>query len=310
MSKRQKLNDSSNDEFTNKELFEKFKIKIVKENIDPKKNSKKNPKIISFYAEKGGVGKTTLTLTLAHVMAAKGHRVLIYDCDTQRSLTTWIFGNNIESFSLNNETSTRVDSFIESIFADIPQGFKKSLTEQILKNDGSLENDLSPAYAIKIKENLFLVSGSRRLLELDNKIYQNEYFADAFNNEIINIPLCNKVSGKIYHAIEKTAKCYDIDYVFLDMNPYPGALNRCLVMSSHYLIVPARLDYYSQEMMYNLKTIIREWNERTTQIKKYTVPPWPNHSPKFLGFIANIFSNQLNLTSQLPESTEWLNPRN
>lgn len=45
-------------------------------------------KIICFYAEKGGVGKTTTCLTFAHTFAKDGHRVLVYDCNVQRSLTS------------------------------------------------------------------------------------------------------------------------------------------------------------------------------------------------------------------------------
>lgn len=40
---------------------------------------------------KGGVGKTTTTMTLAQGLALKGHRVLVVDCDPQGSLTT-LFG--------------------------------------------------------------------------------------------------------------------------------------------------------------------------------------------------------------------------
>ena len=47
-------------------------------------------KIVAFYAEKGGVGKTTLCLTLAQTLAGTGKRVLVYDCDVQRSLTAWL----------------------------------------------------------------------------------------------------------------------------------------------------------------------------------------------------------------------------
>lgn len=42
---------------------------------------------------KGGVGKTTTTITLAQGLSLKGHRVLVIDCDPQGSLTT-LFGIN------------------------------------------------------------------------------------------------------------------------------------------------------------------------------------------------------------------------
>ncbi len=46
---------------------------------------------ISVANFKGGVGKTTTTMTLAQSLALKGHKVLVLDCDPQGSLTT-LFG--------------------------------------------------------------------------------------------------------------------------------------------------------------------------------------------------------------------------
>ena len=42
---------------------------------------RKDTKIISFYAEKGGVGKTTISSTLAYMLALNNKRVLMIDCD-------------------------------------------------------------------------------------------------------------------------------------------------------------------------------------------------------------------------------------
>ena len=63
-----------------------------------------------MYAEKGGVDKTTICVNLAFTLAAKGNRVLIYDCDVQRSLTAWAFGNNIAAD--HGTTVNKVDNFI------------------------------------------------------------------------------------------------------------------------------------------------------------------------------------------------------
>ena len=45
--------------------------------------------IIGFINQKGGVGKTTLSINLAHYLALQGARVLLIDADKQKSSSDW-----------------------------------------------------------------------------------------------------------------------------------------------------------------------------------------------------------------------------
>lgn len=54
-------------------------------------------KIITVSAEKGGVGKTTITLNLAKAIALAGKKVLVVDCDPQGDLTALL--NNLNYIS-------------------------------------------------------------------------------------------------------------------------------------------------------------------------------------------------------------------
>lgn len=59
-------------------------------------------KIISIVNQKGGVGKTTTTLSLGAALAEQGQRVLIVDLDPQRNATTSLFGGEYKGLSVND----------------------------------------------------------------------------------------------------------------------------------------------------------------------------------------------------------------
>ena len=50
-------------------------------------------RIAALLNQKGGVGKTTVTLGLASAAAHAGHRVLVVDLDPQGS-STWVLGHD------------------------------------------------------------------------------------------------------------------------------------------------------------------------------------------------------------------------
>lgn len=86
----------------------------------------------------------------------------------------------------------------------------------------------------------------------------------------------------------------EIDFVFLDLNPSRGALNKILIMTSNYLIASTIADFHSAEMISYLKENFIEWINDITKFKYYFSFPHktpkydlPKHNCKFLGYIIN-----------------------
>ena len=232
---------------------------------------KKKPILISIYAEKGGVGKTTLTITIAHLIAEQNKRVLIYDCDPQRSLTASVFYKKI-----NNEFKGDVNAFVTS--TNNPELKNQTFTFYDQFKSGKIK----PAIVREVKPNLYVIPGKREINTLVKSLIMTEVLC-RFNLYMDNIS-----SGKPYLAIMKTAEAHNIDYVLIDLNPNSTDLNRCLVMTSDYLIVPLLAEFFSAEMLKCMKTKLIEWYDTMQEVKKYTQHtefPLPNINVKFLGCI-------------------------
>ena len=262
---------------------ESFDQKMEELNLVKNKTpqNKKKPILIAFYAEKGGVGKTTLCITIAH-MFARSKRVLIYDVDPQRSATTWLFGNELYIQHIRNDQDDYLNQLIEQKIASScqnPDNYHKTLYDQV--HDAN-HNLIKPAFAHRIRKNLYLVPGNRKTHLLDGEITKNECFASMDPN------IQNTKTGKPFNSIMRTAKEFNIDYVFIDLNPNLGILNQRVIMTSHFLIMPTNPDYFSAEMMRSLN--LNEWQNDLNRVRETANAsnyPLPNHTVKFLGYILN-----------------------
>ena len=74
-------------------------------------------KIIAFFNQSGGVGKSTLTMNLGYHLADANHRVLLVDMDPQASLTTFM---GLEPYDLEH-------TIADSLLKDLPLPIVKDL---------------------------------------------------------------------------------------------------------------------------------------------------------------------------------------
>ncbi len=83
--------------------------------------------------QKGGVGKTTTTVSLAGILSAKGYRTLVVDIDPHGSLTVY-FGNDPDTIELS----------VYSLF-QVPNVAASDMPQRIIKKTNFKNLDLMPA---------------------------------------------------------------------------------------------------------------------------------------------------------------------
>lgn len=98
-------------------------------------------KIISIYNQKGGTGKTTLSILLSMYLSGAGKKVLVLDLDSQESLTHY--------FLSGNEADEKTIFHVLAGMIPVNEGIRKS------------------------QENLFFIPGDLRILKIQSSIPLN-----------------------------------------------------------------------------------------------------------------------------------------
>jgi cellulose biosynthesis protein BcsQ len=122
-----------------------------KENQSVKPNQKKVSKgmIITVFNNKGGVGKTTLTMNLAAALSYLGKKVLLIDIDAQANLTTGLGIDPLKDVELDN---------------------RKDITHLLLERKTTLEDTIYKKRWKNIE--LHLIPSHIRLSNLENELIQ------------------------------------------------------------------------------------------------------------------------------------------
>jgi cellulose biosynthesis protein BcsQ len=224
---------------------------------------------IALFNHKGGVSKTTTTFNLGWMLASKGKKVIIVDCDPQCNLTGMVLG-----FKKEDE------------FKSIYKG----------KGIRNIRDGLAPAFESRptaiepvICEN---IKGQPNMLLLPGHIGLAEYevtlgIAQELSGSLVTL---QNLPGSIRHLLDITAMKYSADIVLVDMSPSLGPINQNLLMTSDFFIVPMAPDYFSVMAAESLSTILPKWANWSKQAKTISILqkatyPFPDKNPKFLGTV-------------------------
>jgi cellulose biosynthesis protein BcsQ len=224
---------------------------------------------ISLFNHKGGVSKTTTAFNLGWMLANKGKKVLLVDCDPQCNLTGMVLGFR------------KLEDLQAIVSADVPRNIKDGLAPAFESRPSRVR--AVECLSIPGNDNLFLLPGNIGLAEYEVTLG----IAQQLTGSLVTL---RNLPGSLRYLIDETAKAGHIDYVLIDMSPSLGPLNQNLLMTSNFFLVPMHPDYFSTMGIDSLASILPKWRAwavaaQTTSVLAEADYPFPKIVPKFMGSI-------------------------
>ena len=236
--------------------------------ISPTAQSRGTAVRLVLYNHKGGVGKTTLTVNIASALVAAGKRVLLVDTDPQCNITSYLVEANVVNKWLD-ESDTVAGVTIWSAIRPVTE------------NTGPIKS-IKPIERIK---GIYLIPGDIRLSEFEQDL--NQIWIECLQRKVHGFKGSSAISDLVGEAAAKVGA----DYVFYDVGPNIGPLNRVILLDCDYFIVPAACDLFSTRALstlgHSLASWIRDW-EVITQLAPDNIQLLPG-KPKFLGYVLQKF---------------------
>lgn len=221
-------------------------------------------KIVAFFNNKGGVGKTSLTYHLAHLYADLGLSVVAADFDPQSNLT---------SMFLDEER-------LEEIWpdGDHPQtifGAVSPLMEEL--------GDFGDVHVERIGERLGLIPGDLGLSRFEDKL------TDAWGKCLDRKAPPFRITSAFFRILYAAGSNRQADLALVDVGPNLGAINRAAVIAADAVIFPLAPDLFSLQGLRNLGPTLRvwreEWQTRLEQSQTCFASPLPQADMRPAGYV-------------------------
>jgi cellulose biosynthesis protein BcsQ len=224
-------------------------------------------KTITFFNNKGGVGKTTTVYHVAWMLSELGIKTIAVDLDPQSNLTSMFLSNSrLESVYDGNEPITVLDAIIP-----------------IVNGDPAV-----PAHIEVINDNLGLILGNLALSTFEDRL--SDAWLKCLNKDIYSF----RITSIFKTIIEQAAQSFNADIVLIDVGPNLGAINRAVTISSDYIIMPVASDLFSLQGIKNLGTTLKAWKEEWKQRTDLRLPNLsvsiPQNAARPIGYIIMQYS--------------------
>ncbi|UXI68009.1 ParA family protein [Tahibacter amnicola] len=241
--------------------------------------------VITFFNNKGGVGKTSLVYHIAWMMALQGRRVVVCDLDPQANLTT--------AFVPEEDLVTQMETA-----SDAPRTIYRCI--EPLTKVGDIRNpELTP-----ISQNLALIQGDIALSSFEDQL--SEQWPKAADSGDHFRPF--RVLTAFWQVMQLGAKAWNADVILADVGPNLGAINRSVLIASDFLVVPLGADLFSLQGLRNLGPTLTRWRrDWKIRLGNWQAPdfPLPEGHMKPLGYVVQ--QHSVRLSRPVLAYDRWIN---
>ena len=203
--------------------------------------------VLTFFNNKGGVGKTSLVYHLAWMLHDLGYRVLACDLDPQANLTAaFLDEERLENlWDENGNASASSSTIFECVkpLAEVGDLRAPYLQSVLLQQ--------------RVSGDLKLIPGDLALAEFED-ILSTEW-PNAMGSA--NLYRSFRILTAFSTIMQKGADEMDASIILADVGPNLGAINRSALIASDYVVVPLGADLFSLRGMRNLGPTLKRWQQ-------------------------------------------------
>ncbi|MEW6074053.1 MAG: ParA family protein [Planctomycetota bacterium] len=193
--------------------------------------------VLTFFNNKGGVGKTSLVYHVAWMYSELDRRVLVVDLDPQANLTAAFLDEDQLADLWDRPAPEEPDTIFRCL--------------EPLSRVG----DLRDPRLRRISGRLSLLPGDLALSGFEELL--STEWPNCLGNQ--NLFRAFRVVTALWQIIQKGAERCGADIVLADVGPSLGAINRSALIATDFLVVPLGADLFSLQGLRNLGPTLRRW---------------------------------------------------
>ena len=203
--------------------------------------------VLTFFNNKGGVGKTSLVYHLAWMLSDLGYNVLACDLDPQANLTA--------AFLDEDRLETLWDSAVEDARpnATIFECIRPLMQVGDLQIAALQQVNPQPMF----DGNIYLIPGDLSLAGFEDALATE--WPNALESSNLYRPF--RILTAFSTIMQLAAHQSEAHVILADIGPNLGAINRSALIATDYVVVPLGADLFSLQGLRNLGPTLRRWRQ-------------------------------------------------